>query len=263
MNWLRLWSEARNDRKLATLTDAEFRVWFNLLCMAGESRQRGTVLYDDLGLLALEVSGGDADLLSATLAKCARLRIVTDDGAAVVFVNWGKRQYDKPSDSPEATRERKQRQRDRARQGVNPDGVTPMSRPVTPHIQNRAETEQTNEPQAAPVTALPTNGTAQAIVAAYCDAAGIQRPAVYKKAVGQAALLAKAGVTAEDIPDLYRYVSGWADGADLGTLLSQVDKWRASKTRPAPGSRELTDDEIARLPVNHHLRIQRQGLRVV
>ena len=120
-----------------------------------------------------------------------------------------------------------------------------------------------DEPQAAPVTALPTNGTAQAIVAAYCEAAGIQRPAVYKKAVGQAALLAKAGVTAEDIPDLYRYVSGWADGADLGTLLGQVDKWRASKTRPAPGSRELTDDEIARLPVNHHLRIQRQGLRVV
>jgi hypothetical protein len=75
--WLKLWHEARSDLKLRSLTDAQFRVWFSLLCFASEQPERGTILADDLGLLALEVSGGDIPLLDETLSRLVSLRIVT------------------------------------------------------------------------------------------------------------------------------------------------------------------------------------------
>lgn len=157
MNWLRLHSEARNDKKLATLTDAEHRVWFNLLCYASEQKPRGVVPCEDFDLLALEVASADADLLAATLAKLTRLRVLTSEegGAAYAFANWDKRQYDKPSDAPDAVARRvaKHRQEKRQQETGNADAtpddsrVTPCNaqkRPVTPHkITEQNRTEQT------------------------------------------------------------------------------------------------------------------------
>jgi len=158
VNWLRLYSEARNDRKLASFTDAEFRVWFNLLCMAGESRQRGTVAYDDLDLLALETANGDVELLAATLAKMTRLKMVSGDGQTITFLHWDDRQYDKPSDAPDATRERKQRSRDKARQGRDDTPVTPMSRDVTPGHATYTENKQNREEQTISPPSVPPKG---------------------------------------------------------------------------------------------------------
>lgn len=89
--------------------------------------------------------------------------------------------------------------------------------------------ELEDDPPTQPKKPLPENGVAQQIVAAYCTVAGIDAPAVYGKAVGQAARLAKAGVTPAEIPQLYGYVAKWAEGVDLGLMLGQVDKWRASR----------------------------------
>lgn len=83
-----------------------------------------------------------------------------------------------------------------------------------------------------PTKPLPENGTAQQIVKAFCLVARIEQPANYKKTVGQAQMLARAGVTPEDIPALYEYVAGWAKGADLGLMLNQVDRWRSSRNAP-------------------------------
>lgn len=114
--WFRLHSEARNDKKLATLTDAQHRVWFNLLCYASEqSHQRGAFECDDAELLAIEVSGGDTDLLNATLERLTRLRILARDGDTYAFINWDKRQYDKPSDTPKAVNGRVSRHRENKR----------------------------------------------------------------------------------------------------------------------------------------------------
>jgi hypothetical protein len=154
MNWLRLHHEARNDRKLESLNDAEFRVWFNLLVMSSEQPERGVITFDDLELLALEVARGDAELLTRTLDRLVKLRIVESvtgrdraDESFVHFINFEKRQYDKPSDAPSATRERKARQRLREREtgvteDVSHDGHA-MSRDVTP--QNREEQIQNRE----------------------------------------------------------------------------------------------------------------------
>jgi len=134
MPWFRMYSEARNDRKLASLSDAQFRVWFNLLCLASESKHRGLVTYDDAELLAFEVANENAELLNDTLAKLQKLRIIEhgspddSDDFTIRFVHWESRQYDKPSATPERVNERVTKHRETKR---NAD-VTHMKRDVTP-----------------------------------------------------------------------------------------------------------------------------------
>lgn len=113
MNWFRLYPEARNDAKLRSLSDAEHRVWFNLLCYAAEQEERGSVQDLDLDLLALEVANGDLCLLDTTLQHLARLRIIEWDDDGLAFINWMKRQYDKPSDHPDKVNVRVKRYRER------------------------------------------------------------------------------------------------------------------------------------------------------
>jgi hypothetical protein len=96
--------------------------------------------------------------------------------------------------------------------------VVPTEPPVVPtgtlggsHSTTELDTsELDNVPPLPPKKPLPENGDAQRIVAAYCRAAGIEQPAVYRKAVGQAQQLAKAGVSPEDIPALYEWRSSKA-----------------------------------------------------
>lgn len=155
MNWFRLYAEARNDAKLRSLTDAQHRVWFNLLCFASEQDERGVIAEYDPDLLALEVAGGDLDLLTGTLDRLARLRIVTLTAETVSFIHWLERQYDKPSDRPAAVKERVTRHR--AQHGNAPEppplnGVThdiPQETlcnadetPGNAHTQNREYTDQ-------------------------------------------------------------------------------------------------------------------------
>lgn len=54
--WFRMYSEARVDAKLRSLSADEFRVWFNLLCLASETGDgRGTVDMSDPFTLSLNV----------------------------------------------------------------------------------------------------------------------------------------------------------------------------------------------------------------
>src|SRR6185312_11800733 len=123
MPWFRLYTEARNDAKLRTLAVEERWVWFCLLCYAAEQDERGCVPPTDPFILAAEVAGGDEELLARTVAKLVRLKVVTDCEQGICFVNFTKRNYDKPSDSAEATRERKRKQRETPRDPA-PDPVT-------------------------------------------------------------------------------------------------------------------------------------------
>jgi len=145
MNWFRVYHEARNDAKLRTLSDSQFRVWFNLLCLASEQDERGILDEFPVDLLSIEVAGGDDELLDASLRILAKLRIIRMSrpesvtgvtGVTIEFIHFDSRQYDKPSDKPEATAERKrhQRERDRARRESeqNERDHTPASQDVTP-----------------------------------------------------------------------------------------------------------------------------------
>jgi hypothetical protein len=148
MQWLRLHSEARTDNKLRTLTDAQHRVWFNLLCYAGEQERRGQIPGgDDFFMVAIECANGDEELLRETVDALGRLRILqfADDGHCMWFVNWEKRQYEKPSDRPEATAERKRRSRERAASHAESRPNKEVSRDVTPGHATDTDTDTDTE----------------------------------------------------------------------------------------------------------------------
>jgi len=140
MKWFRLYSEARNDAKLRSLTDAQHRVWFNLLCYASEMEQRGCISAIDRELLAVECAGADTDLLNETIEKLTRLRIVTAEAENVCFVNFMKRQYDKPSAAPERVAERVSKHRATKPEASNAV-VTPSNASVTPEKRIYSDTD--------------------------------------------------------------------------------------------------------------------------
>mgnify|MGYP003327629546 FL=1 len=131
MDWFRMYSEARNDKKLAFLSDSEFRVWFNLLCYCSEQSERGSIDFSDPELLAIEVCNGEIELLTITINKLKRLRMLVEESETISFVNWAERQYDKPSDAPASVRERVQKHRDSQKPAIlNTDNA--VKRDVTP-----------------------------------------------------------------------------------------------------------------------------------
>lgn len=128
MNWFKVYTEARNDAKLRSLSDAQHRVWFNLLCFAAEQPVRGTIT-SPLTVLAIEVASGDRALVIDTLTALQFLNCVTVSPCnalvtpcnatlpvtgvtealqpvTVVFRTFEKRQHIKPSDEKERIRQR-------------------------------------------------------------------------------------------------------------------------------------------------------------
>lgn len=167
MEWLRLYTEARNDRKLESLTDSQFRVWFRLLCLSGEQEERGTIKIVSPRLFCLEVANGDSTLLDETLLALEELVIITRKDNELTFVNFAKRQYLKPSDTPKAVGERVTKHRSKKNGNCNAPvtrsnaDVTPSCNAiafhVTPTEQNR--TEQNNRPPSTSRYVPTTNDT--------------------------------------------------------------------------------------------------------
>lgn len=102
MKWFRLYTEARTDAKLALLTDAEFRVWFKLLCYAAEQEPRGHLNGVPEGKLAAEVARGKGALLNRTLDKLQELQVIERTAKDLRFIHFADRQYERPSERPAA-----------------------------------------------------------------------------------------------------------------------------------------------------------------
>jgi hypothetical protein len=77
MKWSRLYSEARYDAKLRSLTAEQFRVWFNLLCFASDQPTQGVIESMNDRVLAYAVAEGDVALLNQTIAMLVALQCVT------------------------------------------------------------------------------------------------------------------------------------------------------------------------------------------
>ncbi|MCA1596113.1 MAG: hypothetical protein LC772_06780 [Chloroflexi bacterium] len=154
MKWLRLHTEAGTDAKLESLTDAQHRVWFRLLCAAGEAEtRRGAIPIRADRVMAVLYSRGDVDLLKSTLATLQDLEILKPEGEEWRFVNWERRQYDKPTDSPEAVNARVAALRERRKLADCNADVTPCNADVTPcnapikiQIQNQTHKELGTSP---------------------------------------------------------------------------------------------------------------------
>lgn len=121
-----MWTEARTDAKLRLLTDAEHRVWFQLLCYAAEQKERGVVNGVPRGKLAAEVARGSETLLERTIDKLERLHVVTRDRNPdrLTFLHFGERQYEYPSERPVEVARRKAKHKERAGTSVERAGTT-------------------------------------------------------------------------------------------------------------------------------------------
>jgi hypothetical protein len=145
-SWFRLYTKIRSDPDMVMLTDHQFRIWINLMCLASDSKQRGWVQSPlggqyPLPVLARTLGTTEDDLKPAlTIFEQSGFIEQTDHG--IHLLKFIERQYDKPSDQPEATSERKRRQRSRQCHA----NVTPMSRPISTDTDSDTETEIYNTP---------------------------------------------------------------------------------------------------------------------
>lgn len=122
--WFRMHSEAKNDRKLEALTDAQFRLWFKLLCHASEAEERGCVDCSDMEYLGIELNA-DQDAISDAIERMVRVHLLTRDGEFVVFPSFMDRQYSKPSDRPSSVSTRVTKHREtRCNASETPDTAT-------------------------------------------------------------------------------------------------------------------------------------------
>ncbi|SMC64028.1 DnaD domain protein [Sporomusa malonica] len=132
MKWFRLYSEIKDDPKMLALTDHQFRIWINLLAMASDMPpdSRGTIPRFPFRGLATSLHTTEDQLKEALdLFASEEFNLIQrqDDGSIFV-TKFLDRQYEKASDTPDATRERKRKQR--SREQNNP--VTSSHADVTP-----------------------------------------------------------------------------------------------------------------------------------
>lgn len=129
MTWFKLHSDFRNDPKIKRLPIAERYAFIILLCLANESETRGIItgLDDDDIAFELEMQAEDWKTLRSKFKIKGFIDFTQEQ---ILIRNWDKRQYDKPSDHPDATKERKRLQREKEKL-LKEQAATPMSRDVT------------------------------------------------------------------------------------------------------------------------------------
>ncbi len=144
--WFRFYDDAMHDAKLLRLSDATFRAWMTLLCVA--SKNDGALPPAEDIALTLRckkplVAGWITELVAAGLLDRTETGFVPH--------NWGDRQYKSDSSA-----ERMKRHRDGKRD------VTPtVTSDVTVTVQNRADTdtdtEQKEEPREVALSSGPSD----------------------------------------------------------------------------------------------------------
>ena len=115
--WFRLYTETRVDKKLATLPDDEHRCWLHLLCYSAEKEPRGVIDISDPLIVALECAKGDEELLTRTVERLERLKVLGREEGFIFFEKFHDRQYPRASERPEEVRERVRKYRAKGASG--------------------------------------------------------------------------------------------------------------------------------------------------
>lgn len=240
MRWFRFYDEVLDDPKCQRLSAQMFRNWINVLCLANREPNRGTVPPIEDVAFGMRVSVGKSERILLDLVS-AELLDAMPDGTFQPH-GWDTRQRVSDDVSKRVSKYRAANndeplQETLLKQKRNVTETVPHARATEAETETETEKETGAEAprplKPKPKQPRPIHGPAQAIISAYCDAVGIDQPTSWDKAGGQAKTLVNAGVTAEDIPGAVEWCrsQGWLrDGFDLGTIVSQADKWRAAKT---------------------------------
>ena len=256
MRWFRFYDEVVDDPKCQRLPPALFKHWINILCLSNRSSERGTIPAIADVAFGLRVSESKAKSIIKSLVD-AELIDINQDGTLSPH-NWNGRQ--RTSDNV-SERVRKHREQASGNENVtlqddecNVTETPPRAR-ATETEQRQSRTEQkktqgeTSSPGVQPRPIRPPSGPAQELVQAWCDEIGVDRPASYGKAVGQAQRLVDAGILAKDAGDLIAWLreQTWINGAiDLGTMLQNADKWRAANAPKKPKDPNRLERGLAR-----------------
>lgn len=119
MPWFRLYPEILKDPKIRRFTTVQKWLWITAMCEASQSSERGKLFiadgieYTDEDLAqAAGLPAGEWEQAKGFIDTCVTLKMMERhaDGG-VTLLNFINRQYEKPSDKPDKTRERKQRER--------------------------------------------------------------------------------------------------------------------------------------------------------
>jgi hypothetical protein len=130
IEWLKLFHHLPEDRKLLSFSVSQKWAWVCLLCAASQGEKRGCVV-DDQEDMAVYCGFSNIQDYQFFLDKLRQKGMIEPITGGFKILNWEKRQYVKPSDSAESTRERKRKQRAKSSESAKPVSrdVTPMSRP--------------------------------------------------------------------------------------------------------------------------------------
>jgi hypothetical protein len=135
MAWFKFPSSLRNDPKFKRLPIAQRYAYIVLMCLANESSDRGVIsgLDDEDLAFELEMALEDWQTLKAKFRVKGFLEFSKGE---ITLTNWEKTQYKKPSDLPEATKLRKQKQRAKSKALNLKDVtlVTPLSHDLVTQI---------------------------------------------------------------------------------------------------------------------------------
>lgn len=140
-HWWRAYNEALHDPKLQLLSDALFRAWFNLMCLASSHGGEIPPLRDVA--FALRLAEPKA---AGILAQLHAAGLLDKTQAGFVPHNWDGRQFKSDRDETAASRSKKYRDGKKRHGSVTRDAPrddTDASHPPeTEQKQNRAEAEQ-------------------------------------------------------------------------------------------------------------------------
>jgi hypothetical protein len=126
--WFKLHHEIPDDIKLRRFTPQEKWAWIVLLCLASKGTTRGIIDADNEDISEYCEFNTTQDWLyyRDKLIKKGMLELNADGNLHIL--HWEDRQYEKPSDRPEATRDRKRKQREREKNSDTSRDVTRDSR---------------------------------------------------------------------------------------------------------------------------------------
>ena len=106
MPWFRMYHEMVDDPKIGTLTDSEFRLWVELLCLACQACNGGNT-----NLTVTETEWKLRRSVSETLPKLLHIGIVTlhadERGKETILISkWKNRQFQSDTSTPRVQRYR-------------------------------------------------------------------------------------------------------------------------------------------------------------
>ena len=145
ITWFRLYHDMPNDRKLRKFSPQQKWAWVVLLCLASDSKERGFVDTGDEEDLADYCGFESTQDFQFFLDKLRQKGMIEPFPGRLKITHWEDRQYEKPSDKPEAIKARVAKHR--AKKKAQKEGVT-----VTPcnALQTLSNADET--PKKHPVT---------------------------------------------------------------------------------------------------------------